>query len=456
MNNTLLPETLQALELKVARETGLDFSSSRNRDLEARNALAAKEFGFSDPETFARWVVSSLPAKRHEQWVETLTVGETYFRREAEVFETLEKQVIPALAANNTASRRLKIWCAGCSTGEEAYSLAISLARTKVDLKDWDVTILGTDMNTASLKKAEVGRYGLWAFRNTPSWFRDHYFMKLSNNVWEIRPELHRAVTFLPLNLIDLNHTQRFQRPDAPLLADFDLILCRNVLMYFAPDTASGVLQALKASLCKTGLLFVSASEFSLKGLDEFVSAPLGDTLAFRKSTSPAAAPKPVSAPAFVPKVRHQQKPRKASVLRRPLARPPKPVPKLDEVRQLADTGRWPEALNLCLRVLKERELDPSAHYLLAVLHIEMGHLKEAVLALQRALYLDPAHLLAHFSLGHLLQSQGFAKAAKKSFENALNVDRGAAAQVLPELDGLTVGQFRELVRQTLQEGDSL
>ena len=116
----------------------------------------------------------------------------------------LDTHVLPQLIREARGKpRSLRIWSMACSTGEEAYSIAISLDQKKEQLKDWDITLLATDINIKSLEKAQTGVYSQWSFRNTPEWLKHHYFTQKEKKSYEIKPHIKQVVTFDYLNLVD-------------------------------------------------------------------------------------------------------------------------------------------------------------------------------------------------------------------------------------------------------------
>ena len=122
-----------------------------------------------------------------------LTIGETYFLRGNQAFDVLEHEVLPEfLLARKDDERQLRLWSAGCAGGEEPYSLAISVSRLLPNPRDWNTTILATDINTRALHKASEGVYGSWSFRDTPDWLRPQFFDKTASGDWAIRPEIKR------------------------------------------------------------------------------------------------------------------------------------------------------------------------------------------------------------------------------------------------------------------------
>ena len=157
-------DTLVRLTDYLKRHLGLSFPRKNWGDLERQIIQSLAEFNFDDSEAFVDWLLSSEPPTRNqiEILASHLTVGETYFFREKKAFEILEERILAGLIdARRQNEKRLRFWSAGCSTGEEPYSLAILLDKLIPDLKDWNVTILATDINTRSLRKAEEGIFGL-------------------------------------------------------------------------------------------------------------------------------------------------------------------------------------------------------------------------------------------------------------------------------------------------------
>ena len=158
-----LPEALltQAGEF-ISGCMGLYFPKARRKDLERGLRSVAPEFGFEDPEACIRWLISSTLSKSQiEVLAGHFTVGETYFFRDKRTFAFLEEKGLPELIElRRTTGKYLRIWSAGCCTGEEPYSLAILLHKILGDAKDWNITILATDINPVFLKKASAGIYG--------------------------------------------------------------------------------------------------------------------------------------------------------------------------------------------------------------------------------------------------------------------------------------------------------
>ncbi|WP_445234340.1 CheR family methyltransferase, partial [Duganella rhizosphaerae] len=245
---------LTAFSGYVTQHLGLHFPRGQWPEL-VRAAEALEPAGAG---ACMRRLMAAPPSRGQvEQLAHQLTVGETYFFREPAVFDALEHEVLPALiAARRAAGRTLRIWSAGCCTGEELYSVAILLQRLIPDLADWRITLLGTDVNPGFLRKAEQGRYRDWSFRAVPAWLVWRHFGAPQDGLRAIAPALRRGVRFEYLNLA----ADLFPGPElgAPAM---DLILCRNVLMYFEPASAARALQRLGRALAPDGWLAVGVAE---------------------------------------------------------------------------------------------------------------------------------------------------------------------------------------------------
>jgi chemotaxis protein methyltransferase CheR len=161
----------------VARHLGLHFPRERWLDLQRGVCGAAKECGCPDLDSYVQGLLSPLTQTHLDVLASRLTVGETYFFREKRSFDVFEKDIVPELIRARAGSgKTIRIWSAGCATGEEPYSVAIVLSNLMAGMKKVNVEILATDLNSKSLLKASEGIYGEWSFRGTPPWVSEHIF----------------------------------------------------------------------------------------------------------------------------------------------------------------------------------------------------------------------------------------------------------------------------------------
>jgi len=204
----------------------------------------------------------SGPGGDEEVWqlVNALTTNYTRFFREPHHFEHLAQQVLPGLMKKSQAGgpRQLRIWSAGCATGEEPYSIGITLRQYLPDLDRWDARILATDISTDVLKEAEAGLYGPGQLSDMPESLLAAFFQRSDKNPFSYRisPQVSRLVTFNWLNLLAA----------WPMTGKFDAIFCRNVIIYFDADTQNQLLQRLATALTEDGVLYLGHSESALWG----------------------------------------------------------------------------------------------------------------------------------------------------------------------------------------------
>lgn len=194
-----------------------------------------------------------------------LTIGETCLFRSPPQLDALRKVILPELAADKIkqVTKRLRIWSAGCSTGEESYTLAMNmLEETSALLKGWTVEILATDLNDRSVETAKAGIYGDYALRSTSDYFKRKYFTTVDEKKLQVRPEVKKLIAFSRLNLQD----------DSKMLfmKGMDLVFCCNVLIYFDGPSKSKVVDHFYSNLNFGGYFFLGTSESLFKLNEKF------------------------------------------------------------------------------------------------------------------------------------------------------------------------------------------
>ena len=197
-------------------------------------------------------------AKVKDQVVDAMTTNETSFFRDNHPFDTLRKSIIPGLIERRASARSLRIWSAACSTGQEPYSLAMMLKDSFPILGGWKVEIVATDLSPSVLDRAREGVYSTFEVqRGLPIQMLIRHFDQEEPN-WRIKRELRQTVSFRPLNLLD----------DFSALGQFDVVLCRNVLIYFDQPTKTRILSAIARRIATDGVLLLGGSE-SVFGLSD-------------------------------------------------------------------------------------------------------------------------------------------------------------------------------------------
>lgn len=375
-----------------------------------------------------------------------ITIGETFFFRYAEQFAALRETILPGLIAARRPERSLRVWSAGCSTGAEPYSVAILLHRLLGPaLPDWRIAIVGTDISIAALATAQAAEYGRWALRTLPVEERLRYFHRIParpgaarEGGYALRPEFRGMVRFERQNLMSLLDGT------APEGDAFDLILCRNVLIYFAAETVAGIVRALGRRLRPGGWLLIGHAEPhpAFAGWLDAVSLP--GTVAYRRPVGPVAdadaahlstdRTEPV---APVPR-------RAASVVEPPAAAVPGAAGDVvAAIRTLADAGETGAAWRLLRTALAARPTDAPLRLYEGLLAQGFGREAEAERAFRGALYLDRGLVMAHYHLGLLLGGLGRKAEARRALNNAVALSRALPADAaLPEGDGLRAGEI--------------
>lgn len=451
MRPTLPDSLLSALSELLSARTGLHFPKERWGDLERGIAAAASTFGLPDAASCAQQLLSApLTHREIEILASHLTVGETYFFREPRSLDGFEQHILPALLhARAHNARRLRIWCAGCCTGEEPYSIAMLLDRLIPDHEAWNVTLLATDINPLFLRKAAEGEYGDWSFRATPGWVRERYFKRKRGGRYALHPRIRKKVTFSYLNLAEDVYPSLSNNTNA-----MDVIFCRNVLMYFTAERVGAVVGQLYRSLVDGGWLIVSPAETSSALFSRFTGVAFAGATLYRKPAdadaprfaspvpAPAAEPEPWRPlPQVLPEVAAAPTP--ASLT----AAPHSPGTPAQAARDCANQGRLDEAVAWCREAIAADKLNSAGYYLLATVQQEQGQNAAAMQSLQRALYLDSGFVLAHFALGNLCRSQGWQREALRHFEHAQTLlQTHLPDDILPESEGLTAGRLGEII----------
>jgi chemotaxis protein methyltransferase CheR len=440
----------------LIESTGLAYYMDKDADLSRRIGRRLSDLGLQACASYLELLRDpSRGPFEMDALIDEITIGETYFFRHREHFDALRDRVLPDLMARNAGNRRLRIWCAGCADGAEPYSLSILLRRELGHLLlGWKVSILGTDINRQCLASAREGRFEQWSLRATPQELKRACFAE-KGKTWTIAPEYKQGVSFQFHNLVEDASPPQLEDP-----APFDLIVCRNVMIYFGPKLMRRTVRRFHNSLLPGGWLLVGPSEPNMTCFTAFqvVNAP-GVTLYQRPAGSApdfAVAPAPSGqAPAVLP-------PSMPPLAMFSLPEPAKldavdptadsRVPTLADLRQSADQGDWPNAIRCGKELVKFDSLNALAHFHYALVLEQTGNYAESERSFRKAIYLDRQAVLAHYHLGLLLRSHGDLRQAERCFNNALNLLAPLSAdEILTDADGLTVDELRKLSQTQIE-----
>lgn len=282
MEYTALNDTLyiRFRELLLSR-SGLHYPERKRADLLHGLQMAQRVLGAADLAALYDTIIED--SKAWDLLIEHLTIGETYFFRNGPQFEALRNEIIPELLVRRSSIRSIRCWSAGCATGEEPYSLAITLNALLPD-DQWQYSILATDLNRAFLARAREAVYGSWSFRETTDEQRARFFTE-DQGRWRLLSEIRRRVLFARLNLAEPCYPSVTTNTSA-----LDIILCRNVLIYFDETTTRQVIERLYAALSPGGWLIVGHAEPDAELFARFETHNMPGTVIYRK---------PLDAPMF-------------------------------------------------------------------------------------------------------------------------------------------------------------
>lgn len=260
----------------ITEELGIKMPQSKLTMVQSRLLRRVRELRLNSLEQYAEYFFTSPAAGEREHFINAITTNKTDFFREAEHFDFLTRTALPALSRTPgyMPASRLKVWSAGCSSGEEAYTLAMVLSEYALQHPGFDFAILGTDISTRVLDLAKEGIYQESQTRPVPAPLRSKYLLQgrdKSQGLVRVVPELRRRVTFHRLNFMDEHYTIKDM---------FDLVFFRNVLIYFDRSTQELVVNKICRNLVPGGHFFAGHSE-SLAGLDTGLTCV--QTAVFRK-----------------------------------------------------------------------------------------------------------------------------------------------------------------------------
>ncbi len=503
--NKALDALFQEFSALLANKMGLYYPKERWGELEKKLTPVLHASGCSDMTACIRWLSNHLVKHQYiPELAYHLTIGETYFFRDSRLFAALEQEVLPTIIKGHEEDRQIRIWSAGCCTGEEPYSLAILLHRLIPDIKDWNIHIFASDINPSFLFKAQKGEYSKWSFRTTPHDILRRYFVS-NRQGYELIPEIQQMVTFASLNLVDPNTVEVSESTKK-----MDLILCNNVLIYFSREQVMNTVRRLADAMVTGGWLSVTAIEAPFIDHHHLVAQELQGAVLFRKD------------PKLMPKVEEAKISQKVAAIIVPTPWPetddslllkvvlpaflkiPEPVleyrfaasqttkasvPTVEQsapssydacvalfkqkfyeqtvtglldclsghekdaitlqakrqevyllIRTYANQGKFAEATDWCDRALEADRLDPILHYLQAEVELAQGNSIAAQKALKRALFLDPNFVMAYYMLGVM-----DLKKSRKTLEMALRLVQGYDPDAtLPGTEETTAGHIKD------------
>jgi chemotaxis protein methyltransferase CheR len=464
-------EDLDRFRECLARRLGLNFGPEKQEYLSDALRQGMLEGGHAAaPDFFA--ALDQAASREMERLVQALTVGETYFFRQWDHYRALLENALPLRQKARAADRRLRILSAACASGEEAYSLAMLLRASAPGLEGWDLQIKGVDLNPSMLQRAVSAVYTPWSLRDTSAELRERYFEPAGRD-FRVREEVRTRVQFERRNLSEAN-------PDLWPEAHYDVVFCRNLIMYFTPEAAAALVARIARSLVPGGFLFLGHAE-TLRGLSQdFHLCHTHDTFYYQRpepgaARVPSAAGPAPAAAAWTPaawddgsswvQAIQRASDRIAGLAARSQDPAPRPLAAgagagagaapsdLERALELTRHERYGEALealpeaqsagvdaqllravlllNLgrlelaqaaCAGLLASDELNAGAHYVMALCREHAGDLDAAAQEDRTAIYLDASFAMPWLHLGLMERRRGRADQARRNLEQALSL----------------------------------
>ena len=435
---------LEAVAEVVRRETGMVIKEPQLPALEAAIGRLAPGTG---PQRFLTELSSAAGGALLHRLVDEVTVQETYFLREQRELEAIDWGSLLREARERGLSV-VRVWVTACSTGEEAYSIAM-LASEALGPQATPVTILATDVSGAALKRAEGGGdYSERSVRNLPPHLRERYMVR-DKGTYSVKDGLRSLVRFRHHNLTGDAFPPLGEVP-------FDLIACRNVLIYFDLPTVERVLGSLESALRPGGTLILGAADRLTgvaSGLGRAAAAPSTDrrrptTMRKRALRRPLGlAPKPGEEADVraAPGIGESPSGRRQGPRRRVEDR-------IEDALLAADAGNPARAIEIVEALLAEDPVLADAHFVRGLVELGGGDAQAATQSLRRALYLDPSFGLAAFELGRAHDAGGDTRAARRAYEQALRTLDPADERHRAILDQVDLGDVAAACSARLQD----
>jgi chemotaxis protein methyltransferase CheR len=460
-----------AVAAALAAHAGLKIPPHRYPELEAAARRSMRAAGIASAAEYAlrlgegRLSLADL--------VGAFTVGETFFFRDKAQFDLIRSRVVREVRARRPPGHLLRAWSAGCASGEEAWSIALALEREAPD-GCWHV--LGTDISRPSLAKARTGRYGEWSLRG-PGRREALRGLVVRGGRWDVAPRLRPRVRFEYLNLAEDAYPSFLTAT-----VGLDLILCRNVLIYFERDVVEAVARRLHACLAPGGWLVTGVTDPPLGALAPFETISTEAGVLYRRpaassravgrgagagagagpdpSPNPDPSPGPSPSPSPSPSPGPGPGPGAAlpsahdtweEVLSRADALLDSPEGAAALVRAGANAGDLGRADELAARAAERHPLLPELHLLRASILSDLARDSDALAALRRCLYLDRGLAVAHAAMGALLARGGDLEGARRAWRNVRRICAAVPADSpLPLGDGQCAGRLSEIASAQL------
>lgn len=460
----LTPTEISHVATVISQEMGLHYPPNRYEELlnGIRKAAHALEGRFTMDAIIEQ--IQSGKGIHPEIFKElsvALTVNETYFFREKTAIKFIQNLIIPEII---NSDNRYNIWSAGCSSGEEPYTLAILLKEHLPPNKFKNITIKATDISTKALEKAKEGKYTDWSFRETPPTVQEKYFHK-KDKLWQISNEIREKVEFSILNLAKESYPSNMRN-------QYDVVLCRNVIIYFSNETSKKIANNLYETLKENGWLITSQVELNDQIFEKFSKVHEDNGFFYRKHTIQQS----LTHSANTSTVKHET-PHKQGIinkLREQLIRHKtqikkelqdnstckEPDPKNNQSHnnlynkaiELASKRQYKESMRILELLMSQDQFKADFFYLYGAILLELNEKERAAEYFKKCLYLNPRHLLSEYMLGMIYRQEGKHTLSQKYLKRAYNnASREDPQKIVDNSEGLTAGHIAEELKNFMQ-----
>lgn len=473
--------TFNDLRDRIAAYSGIYLDDSRRRSLGSTIQSRLARQGLSTWEDYLGLLDSAAGAQEMVALLEIVVVNETSFFRNPRHFRVLAETVLPELDRSRPTDVPLRLWSAGCSTGQEPYSMAITVAELFGLPPRRPVEILATDISQVALEQARSGLYAPRQLQRMEADYRRLYF-RAEGNGYRAIPALREMVRFEPMNLV--------QEPFPPRFRGVDVVFCRNVTIYFQVETSRRLMANLFRHMNEGASLFIGFSETLWQIFDTFERIQAGGAFYYRKGpASPPrrAAPAPPLRPHSIPGGKSVERPlylgdpagvpasaaaeperraipqesaqasyhygieslrngaydKAAEAFQAALRQEPNLVEAYCGIAQVyANQGQYAEALRACERTLELDDLAEEAYLLRGLVYRQLGQLEQAIADLERATYLNPSSPTAYFHLGNAFLAAQDERRALRAFRRTWRALLGRSDEAL--VDGVPLHLLRQ------------
>lgn len=502
---TISPQLRENFVNLIAQQTGIEIRSQNYGSLSDNILSRVKALHLTSPQAYYD-LLASLDSRGEEEWQQfvcLVTNRESYFFRDKGQFSLLRQSILPELVRQNQRTKIIRICSAGCSTGQEPYSLAIALRELIPDIDTWSINIYGIDINRESLDHAIKALYNVWSFRQVEDEIKDRYFKNLAG-YYQLDPQLKRAVKFQQVNLV----RDPLPRLESDL-RDMDLIICRNVFIYFTDSAIARVVEKFFNTLKMNGYLLTGHAELGSHHLKAFHSKLFPESVIYQKRSSsfqsgtaqtvryqpPEVKPSALETLAqqlektqiklppngqvgvnaktvktTINTVTPDSKTATSSTdqeiqkllqeaekllqsksyhlaqkkLEQILKQSPKHFQAACLIAELkANLGQHDQAKEWCQKAISFNTFNPKPYHLMAHISEEQGNLEEAKQSLKKIIYLEPDAVPAYISLSNIYQQEGDRQRATKMKQSALKILQGLPSnKTFEELGNITADEL--------------